>query len=137
MTVGEGAKYIGGRVIESGEADAYGHRKLGGIGQIISEDIKRITKTNTMVQQLAYVIRSGPPDSLDRMVSMAYGTMAFNLIKNNDGGKMTALQGGRYTVIPLETVIAGKKYADVDSFYDKENYIPKVRQFINYPMFLT
>jgi len=47
------------------------------------------------------------------------------------------LQGGRYTVIPLETVIAGKKYADVNSFYDKENYIPKVRQFINYPMFLT
>lgn len=137
MTVSEGAKYIGGMVIESGEADAYGHRKLGGIGQMISEDIKRITKTNTMVQQLAYVIRSGPPDSLDRMVSMAYGTMAFNLIKNNDGGKMTALQGGRYTVIPLETVIAGKKYADVDSFYDKENYIPKVRQFINYPMFLT
>jgi 6-phosphofructokinase 1 len=72
MTVSEGATYKGGDIVETGEADAFGHRKLGGVGQMISEDLKRITKTNTMFQQLAYVIRSGPPDSLDRMVGMAY-----------------------------------------------------------------
>lgn len=137
MTVSEGATYEGGDIIQSGEADAYGHQKLGGIGQMISDDIKRITKQNTMVQQLSYVIRSGPPDSLDRMVGMAYGSIAFNLINDNDTGKLAALQNGKYTAIPLDTVIAGKKYADVDSFYDKENYLPKVRQFLNFPMFLT
>lgn len=137
MTVSEGATYKGGRIIETGEEDAYGHKKLGGIGQMISDDIMKITKTNTMFQQLTYVIRSGPPDSLDRMVGMAYGTTAMNLIKNNDTGKLTALQGGKYTAIPLDTVITGKKHADVESYYDKENYLPKVKEFMGHPMFLT
>lgn len=137
MTVSEGATYKGGRIIETGKEDAYGHKKLGGIGQMISDDIEKITKTNTMFQQLTYVIRSGPPDLLDRMVGMAYGTTAMNLIKNNDTGKLTALKGGKYTAIPLDTVIAGKKHADVESYYDKENYLPKVKEFMGHPMFLT
>ncbi len=137
MTVSEGAIYKGGDIIETGEADAFGHKKLGGIGQMISDDIKRLTNTNTMVQQLAYIIRSGPPDSLDRMVGMAYGNIALNLIKKNDTGKLAALQGGKYTAIPLDSVISGKKYADIDSYYDKENYLPKVKAFLGHPMFLT
>lgn len=137
MTVSEGATYEGGKIVETGEADAFGHRKLGGIGQMISEDIKRITKNNTMFQLMSYVVRSGPPDSLDRMVGMAYGSIALNLIKQDDTGKLTALQGGKYTAIPLDSVISGKKYADVDSYYDKENYLPKVKTYLNHPMFLT
>ena len=137
MTVSEGATYKGGGIIETGEEDAYGHKKLGGIGQMISDDIKKITKTNTMFQQLTYVIRSGPPDSLDRMVGMAYGITAMNLIKKNDTGKLTALQGGKYTTVPLDAVISGKKHADIASYYDKENYLPKVREFMGHPMFLT
>jgi len=137
MTVSEGATYLGGEIIETGEADAFGHRKLGGIGLMISDDIKRITKNNTMFQQLTYVIRSGPPDSVDRLVGMAYGTIALNLVKANDTGKLAALKDGKYTAIPLDSVIAGKKYADVDSYYDKENYLPKVREFIGHPLFLT
>ena len=137
MTVSEGATYKDGNIVETGEEDAYGHKKLGGIGQMISDDIKRITKTNTMFQQLSYVIRSGPPDSLDRMVGMAYGTTATQLIKKNDTGKLVALQGGKYTTVPLDMVISGKKHADVDSYYDKENYLPKVKEFLGHPMFLT
>jgi ATP-dependent phosphofructokinase / diphosphate-dependent phosphofructokinase len=137
MTVSEGATYNEGGIMETGEEDAYGHKKLGGIGQLISDDIKKITKTNTMFQQLTYVIRSGPPDSLDRMVGMAYGTTAMNLIKKNITGKLTALQGGKYTTVSLDSVIAGKKHADIDSYYDKENYLPKVKEFLGHPMFLT
>ncbi len=137
MTVSEGATYKDGKIVETGEEDAYGHKKLGGIGQMISDDIKRISKTNTMFQQLSYVIRSGPPDSLDRMVGMAYGTTATQLIKKNDTGKLVALQGGKYTTVPLDMVISGKKHADVDSYYDKENYLPKVKEFLGHPMFLT
>ena len=137
MTVSEGATYKGGRIIETGEEDAFGHKKLGGIGQMISADIKRLTNNNTMLQSLGYVIRSGAPDSLDRMVGMAYGTIALNLIKKNDTGKLAALQGGKYVTVPLDSVISGKKYADVDSYYDKENYLPKVSAFLGHPMFLT
>jgi 6-phosphofructokinase 1 len=137
MTVSEGATYKDGKIVEAGEEDAYGHKKLGGIGQMISDDIKKITKTNTMFQQLTYVIRSGPPDSLDRMVGMAYGTTATNLIKKNDTGKLVALQEGKYTTVPLDMVISGKKHADIASYYDKENYLPIVREFLGHPMFLT
>ena len=137
MTVSEGAKYVGGEIVESGEADAFGHKKLGGIGQMISDDLKKITGVKTMFQQLAYVIRSGPPDSLDRMVGMAYGTIAMNMIKENRTGVMAALKDGRYTTVPIESVISGKKFADVDSYYDKKNYLPKVKEFLGHPMFLT
>lgn len=137
MTVSEGATYLGGEIIQSGEADAYGHKKLGGIGQHISDDIKKITNINTMMQQLTYVIRSGAPDPLDRMVGMAFGSIAMELIKKNKTGQLTAIQQGKYTTLPLDTVIAGKKYADIDSYYDKENYLPKVKSYIGHPMFLT
>jgi 6-phosphofructokinase 1 len=137
MTVSEGATYKDGEIIESGKMDAFGHKKLGGIAQHISDDIKRLTGSNTMIQPLTYVIRSGPPDSLDRMVGLAYGTIAMNLIKAGDTGKLAALKGGKYTAIPLDMVIAGKKYVDVDAYYDKENFRPKVKAFLNHPMFLT
>jgi 6-phosphofructokinase 1 len=137
LTVSEGATYKGGKIIESGKPDAFGHKKLGGIANNISDDIKRLTGTNTMIQPLTYVIRSGPPDSLDRMVGLAYGSIAMDLIKNDDTGKLAALKDGKYTSVPLESVISGKKYADVDSYYDKENYKPFVKVFQNHPMFLT
>jgi 6-phosphofructokinase 1 len=137
MTVSEGAQFLGGEKILRGEEDAYGHKKLGGISDLISDEIRRITKTNTMVQKLGYVIRSGVPDSLDRMVGMAFGSIAVELIKSKDTGKMVAIKDGKYTTVTLDTVINGKKHADVDSYYDKENYVPKVRTFLKHPMFLT
>lgn len=137
MTVSEGATILGGEIIERGEADAYGHRKLGGIGDIISEEIKRITGQNTMYQKLGYLMRCGPPDSLDRMVAMSYGILAFQLIKSNDMGKMAALKDGKYTTFPLDQVTSGKKVADVDAYYDSEAYKPRVKNVLGLPMFLT
>ncbi len=137
MTVSEGATFEGGEIIEKGREDAFGHRKLGGIGETIASEIKRITNNNTMYQKLGYVIRSGPADSLDRMVGMAYGNIALSLIKNNDSGKLTAIKDGKYTTVPLDSVISGKRYADVDAYYDKENYLPKVKEFLGHPIFLT
>jgi 6-phosphofructokinase 1 len=136
MTVSEGAIFEGGEIIEKGEADAFGHRKLGGIGELIASEIKRITKNNTMYQKFGYVIRSGPADSLDRMVGMAYGNIALNLTKNNESGKLTAIQDGKYTTVPLDSVISGKRYVDVEAYYDKENYLPKVKEFLGHPVFL-
>ena len=136
MTVSEGATFEGGEIIEKGRADAFGHRKLGGIGELIASEIKRITKINTMYQKFGYVIRSGPADTLDRMVGMAYGHIALNLIKNNESGKLTAIQDGKYTTVPLDSVISGKRYVDVEAYYDKENYLPKVKEFLGHPVLL-
>jgi len=136
MTVSEGAIIKGGAILEKGEEDAYGHRKLGGIGEYISDEIKRITGHNTMYQKLGYVMRSGPPDALDRMVANAFGHIAFNLVKSNDYGKMVGLQEGKYTTVPLSNVISGKRNVKVDAYYDSVNYRPKIKSFLNAPMFL-
>jgi 6-phosphofructokinase len=137
MTISEGAIMEGGEVIETGEADAYGHRKLGGVGMLLSEEIKRLTGVDIMYQQLAYLMRSGAPDSLDRMVAMSYGHLAIQLIRRNEYGKMVALHGGKYTTVPVEMIMAGKKRVDVPAYYDIENYRPKIRDFMGVPMFLS
>ena len=137
LTVSEGATIEGGEIIETGEEDAYGHRKLGGIGEIVSDQIKKITGQHIMYQKFSYMMRSGAPDSLDRMVAMSYGNLAMQLIKRNEYGRLVALQGGRYTTVPIESVLAGKKQVDVEAYYDKENYKAKIKDFLGVPMFLT
>ncbi len=137
MTISEGAIMEGGKIIETGEADAYGHRKLGGVGELAAQEIKRITGQDIMYQQLAYLMRSGAPDSLDRMVAMSFGHLAVQLIRRNETGKMVALHGGKYTTVPVDMVLAGKKHVDVPSFYDIETYRPRVHDFMGVPMFLS
>lgn len=137
VTVSEGGIMEGGDVIETGEEDAYGHRKLGGIGDMLSAQIKKLTGQDIMYQQLAYMMRSGAPDSLDRMVAMSFGTLAVQLIKRNETGKMVALHGGKYSTVPLGMIMAGKKRVDVPAFYDIETYRPRIRDFMGVPMFLS
>lgn len=137
MTISEGAIMEGGDIVETGEADAYGHRKLGGVGEQTASLVKQITGQNVMYQQLGYLMRSGAPDSLDRMVAMSFGNLAVQLIKRNETGKLVALHGGKYTTVPINMVLAGKKRVDVPSFYDIDQYIPKIRDFMGIPMFLS
>lgn len=137
MTISEGAIMEGGEIIQTGEEDAYGHRKLGGVGEITSEAIKKLTGQNVMYQQLGYLMRSGAPDSLDRMVAMSFGNLAVQLIRRNETGKMIALHGGKYTTVPVEMVLAGKKRVDVASYYDIDQYKPRVKDFMGVPMFLS
>lgn len=136
MTISEGAKAEGGAIIESGKADMFGHRKLGGIGLDVAEAIKERTGEDVLYQQLAYLMRSGAPDSLDRMVATCYGHLAVQLIRNGETGRMVTLKDGRYASIPVETVTAGKKRIDVSRFYDAANYRPKIKEYIGMPMFL-
>lgn len=137
MTISEGAIMEGGLIVETGDADAYGHRKLGGVGELTASELKRLTGQDIMYQQLGYLMRSGAPDSLDRMVAMSYGNLAVQLIRRNETGKLVALHGGKYTTVPISMVLAGQKRVDVPSFYDIENYRPKVRDFMGVPMFLS
>ena len=136
LAISEGAKPIGGTDVESGAEDAYGHRKLGGIGAIVGNEIKKLTGENIIYQQLGYLMRSGAPDSLDRMVALSYANLATDLIAAGRSGRMVALRDGKYTHIPLSTVISGTKRVDVDELYDRENYRPKVADMLGKPMFL-
>jgi 6-phosphofructokinase len=136
MTISEGARMVGGKIIEYGQADAYGHRKLGGIGIITAEAIKKITGQKFVYQQLSYLMRSGAPDSLDRMVALSFANLATDLAVKGETGLMVALQGGKYTTAPLDIVTTGVKRVDVDELYDMEEYRPKVASVLGKPMFL-
>jgi 6-phosphofructokinase 1 len=136
VTISEGAHMIGGKVVEYGETDAYGHRKLGGIGEITGEALKKITGQNIINQRLGYLMRSGAPDALDLMVAVNYANLAMTLITSGASGRMVALRDGTYTHIPMSTVTSGIKRVDVDELYNIEEYRPKVRQVLGKPMFL-
>ncbi len=136
VVVSEGARMIGGDIIERGEADAFGHRKLGGIGEQLGEALKQITNVDIVSQSLGYLMRAGAPDSLDRMVATSYGTMAIQQIEKGHAGMMMSLQNGAYTTVPVDTCIQGLKRVDVDELYDVENYRPKISHILGKPMFL-
>ncbi len=136
VTISEGAHMIGGKVVEFGETDAYGHRKLGGIGEITGEAIKKLTGEAIINQRIGYLMRSGAPDALDLMVAVNFANMAMDLITSGASGRMVALRDGTYTHIPMSTVTSGIKRVDVDELYDSKAYRPKVRHVLGKPMFL-
>ena len=136
MTISEGAQMIAGKIVEYGQEDAYGHKKLGGIGAITGEALQKLTGTQTIYQQLAYLMRSGEPDALDRMVATSYANLATDLINKGECGKMVALHEGKYTTVPIDTLAKGVKRVDVEELYDAEQYRPKVGNIFGKPMFL-
>lgn len=136
VTISEGAQMMGGKIVEYGQADAYGHKKLGGIGQTTGEALKKITGEDILYQQVSYLMRSGAPDSLDLMVGVNYANMAMLLIRRGASNRMVALRNGTYTSVPISTIMQGLKRVDVDELYDSENYLPKVRHVDGKPMFL-
>ncbi len=136
VVVSEGATIEGGAIVESGQADAYGHRKLGGIGRAIGDALKEITGIATINQQLAYLMRAGPPDALDRMVSTIFGHLAVQQLHEGRSGLMMALRDGNYTTVPVNTCVQGAKRVDVVEFYDPEAYQPMMRHVLDKPMFL-
>jgi 6-phosphofructokinase len=136
LTVSEGARMIEGEVIQTGEADAYGHKKLGGIGAVVGSLLNELTGENIIYQQVAYLMRSGAPDSLDLMVAANYAQMAMSLVEQGRFGRMVALQRGLYTDININTIMQGIKRVNVAELYDVGQYRPKVRHVFGMPMFL-
>ena len=136
VTISEGARLSGGDIVSTGDEDAYGHRKLGGIGTLTSELLKERTGNPILFQQVAYLMRSGAPDSLDLMVATNYAVTAADLALEGGRGRMVALRNGTYTHVPISVTGEGVKRVDVDELYDSNAYLPKVRHVLGKPMFL-
>ncbi|MEM9712416.1 MAG: 6-phosphofructokinase [Actinomycetota bacterium] len=136
VTVSEGATIEGGDLHLSGEADDYGHRKLGGIGRRTGELLKDRTGEGIILQEVAYLMRSGRPDSLDLMVATNYAVMAADLAMEGSSGRMVALRSGTYTNVPISVTGEGVKRVDVGELYDASAYQAKVRHVGGKPMFL-
>lgn len=136
MTISEGATMIGGDIMTRDVVDAYGHKKLGGIGAVTGDLIKELTGQNIIYQQLAYLMRSGSPDSLDLMVAINFAVMAADLITTRRPGRMVALRNGIYTNVPVTVLKAGARKVDVDELYDVDQYRPTIWHMDAKPMFL-
>jgi 6-phosphofructokinase 1 len=142
--VSEGAMFKGGEMVfENRTTDAYGHAKLGGIGDLVSEKLKEISpkynqgKTvNTVTQKLGYMVRGGDPDAIDSIVPMAYGNLALDLILHNVHGRLVVLKNGRYDNLPIEVVTSRKKVVDVNKFYNIDRLRPQYNSFEMQPQFI-
>ncbi len=135
MTISEGARMIEG-ALEGPDGDPYAYRRTGGIGAITAEEIKRRTGLGVIYQQLAYMMRSGPPDSLDRMVAINFGTLAVDLVQQGQSGRLVVLKEGRYGHENVCIISQGIKRVDVETLYDSGSYRPKVGNVFGKPMFL-
>jgi 6-phosphofructokinase 1 len=144
VIVSEGAMYKGGEMVFSDqERDAYGHAKLGGIGEMVSAGIKDFTakfnkgKTiNIIYQKLGYMVRGGDPDALDSIVPMVYGNLALDLILKGIHGRIVVLKNGRYDNVPIDVVTATKKLVKVSEYYNTERLRPYYHSFEMKPFLL-
>jgi 6-phosphofructokinase len=144
VIVSEGAMFEGGEmVLADRTTDAFGHMKLGGIGDLVSAELKaRSAKYNkgkpiqTINQRLGYMVRGGDPDAIDSIVPMAYGNLALDLILRGHHGRLVVLKNGRYDNVPIEAVISSKKTVNVDKYYNKERLRPRYTDFEMQPLFI-
>ena len=136
VAISEGARTTSGVLVESGEADVAGQRKLGGIGGLLAEHLETASRDKVIYQRLAYLMRSGAPDSLDLIVAKNFGSLAADLLRRGQSGQMVAVVDGRYNAVPLPFTGEGRKRVDVKRFYDATEYRPKVAEVMGTPMFL-
>ncbi len=144
VLISEGAMFKGGQMIFAGqEKDAYGHAKLGGIGDLVSDQLKELSgkynkgKTiNTITQKLGYMVRGGDPDALDSIVPMAYGNLALDLILKGVHGRIVVLKNGRYDNVPIDVVTSSKKIVKVSEHYNTERLRPYYHSFEMKPFLL-
>jgi ATP-dependent phosphofructokinase / diphosphate-dependent phosphofructokinase len=144
VLVSEGATMKGGRMsFESHEADMYGHRKLGGIGDRVSAELKDRSarfnnghRVNVVNQRLGYLVRSGDPDAMDSIVPMAFGNLALDLVLAGKSGRLVSVRNGSYDNVPIEVVVDRKKVVDVDRHYNTERLRPIYHSFSRQPVFI-
>jgi len=144
VIVSEGAMFEGGQMVLSDRTtDAFGHMKLGGIGDLVSAELKgRSAKynkgkpINVINQRLGYMVRGGDPDAIDSIVPMAYGNLALDLILRGSHGLLVVLKNGRYGNMPIEVVTSTKKTVNVEKYYNKERLRPLYTDFEMQPLFI-
>ena len=144
VLVSEGAKIEGGDMMfKDGAQDAFGHAKLGGIGDTVAAELlKRTAQYNNGVtiniinQNLGYMVRGGDPDAVDSIAPMAFGNLALDLILKGIHGRLVVLKNGRYDNVPIDVVTNSKKVVNVEQFYNTDRYRPKYESFEMKPMFI-
>jgi len=143
VLVSEGAMFEGGEMVfESHATDAFGHKKLGGIGDLVSDKLQELSSkynqgvtVGVLNQKLGYLVRCGDPDAIDSVVPMAYGNLALDLILRRVHGRLVVLKNGRYDNMDIDVVTASKKVVNVKEHYNTERLRPYYKSFEMKPLF--
>lgn len=107
-----------------------------GVGQQLGAAIKARLGFGTVIQELAYLMRAGEPDAMDRMVGFAFGGLAVQLLQRGETGRMVTLADGNYGHVPIDTLLSGRKSVDVGGLYDPLTYRARLMRIEGMPMFL-
>lgn len=137
VLLSEGAEWEGYQVTEYGEADAFGHRKKANVAEALSDQFKKRSGDETIVSDLTYDLRGGPPDFVDKLVASTFGGMAVDLIREGRHGLMTAISHGCYAAVEIPDPKLGPRKVDIKKMYSTERYRPTYIGKMGLPVFLT
>jgi 6-phosphofructokinase 1 len=128
---------------EGDDEDQFGHKKLGGIGDLVAKELKLMAPrfnqgrdVNVINQRLGYLVRCGDPDAMDSIVPMAFGNLAFDLVLQGVSGRLVSLRNGCYDNVPIGVVTGRKKVVDVNKYYSPERLCPIYESFMRQPLFI-
>lgn len=114
VVVAEGAEAIGGvRVLKEG-ADAGRVERLGGIGELVADQLHEATGRETRAVVLGHLLRGGSPTSLDRLLGLSFGAAAVRGLAEGKSGVMVALDPPRIEYVPLEAAVRRQKIVPLD-----------------------
>jgi ATP-dependent phosphofructokinase / diphosphate-dependent phosphofructokinase len=115
VVVAEGAAPKAGTLVyQSGELDAFGHARLGGIGNLLAVEIETRTGFETRATILGHIQRGGTPTAFDRVLATRFGVAAIDCLHDGDFGRMVALEAGAIVRVPLSAAVAELKTVDPD-----------------------
>jgi 6-phosphofructokinase 1 len=121
VVVAEGATPADGdMVLQSGELDAFGHVRLGGVGQWLSAEIERRTGKEARTVVLGHIQRGGTPTAFDRVLATRFGLAAIDAVHDGEFGVMVALRSTDIVRVPLAEATRELKTVPVDRYEEVE-----------------
>jgi 6-phosphofructokinase 1 len=131
IIVAEGAKPIGGtEIVKKEGTDSFGRKTLGGIGEILAQQIEKATELETRSVELSHLQRGGAPCAYDRRMGRYFGIAAVDLIVNRRYGNMVCLKNGKIACVPLADIYGKLNLVDPKTQYDADRYNGR-RTFFN------
>ncbi|MDB5693962.1 MAG: ATP-dependent 6-phosphofructokinase [Alphaproteobacteria bacterium] len=134
--ISEGATIGGESDSDSELSKPASQRVVAGVGHRLGAAITERLGCGVVIQELAYLMRAGEPDAMDRMVGLAFGALAVQLLQRGEKARMVTLTDGNYGHVPADTLLHGRKTVDVSGLYDAASYRAKLMRVEGMPMFL-
>ena len=134
--ISEGARIKGENGGDAELSKSASERAETSVGHRLGKAITARLGSGVVLQELAYLMRAGEPDAMDRMAGLAFGGLAIQLLQRGEKGRMVTLRGGNYGHVPASTLLHGTKTVDVAALYDPAAYRAKLMRIEGMPMFL-